>query len=66
MKKPLVLTAFSLAGILAFAGAHAATDVTFAGKYETSNGTASVGTPLNAADYKYTYVDYNGSTVTKN
>lgn len=66
MKKPLVLTAFSLAGILAFAGAHAATDVTFAGKYETSNGTASVGTPLDAADYKYTYVDYNGSTVTKN
>ena len=66
MKKPLVLTAFSLAGILAFAGAHAATDVTFAGKYETSKGTASVGTPLNAADYKYTYVDYNGSTVTKN
>lgn len=66
MKKTLVLTAFSLAGILAFAGAHAATDVTFAGKYETSNGTASVGTPLNAADYKYTYVDYNGSTVTKN
>lgn len=66
MKKPLVLTAFSLAGILAFAGAHAATDVTFAGKYETSNGTASVETPLNAADYKYTYVDYNGSTVTKN
>ena len=66
MKKPLVLTAFSLAGILAFAGAHAATDVTFAGKYETSKGTASVETPLNAADYKYTYVDYNGSTVTKN
>lgn len=66
MKKPLVLTAFSLAGILAFAGAHAATDVTFAGKYETSNGTASVGTPLDATDYKYTYVDYNGSTVTKN
>lgn len=66
MKKPLVLTAFSLAGILAFAGAHAATDVTFAGKYETSKGTASVGTPLDAADYKYTYVDYNGSTVTKN
>lgn len=66
MKKPLILTAFSLAGILAFAGAHAATDVTFAGKYETSKGTASVETPLNAADYKYTYVDYNGSTVTKN
>ena len=66
MKKPLVLTAFSLAGILAFAGAHAATDVTFAGKYETSNGTASVGTPLDATNYKYTYVDYNGSTVTKN
>lgn len=66
MKKPLVLTAFSLASILAFAGAHAATDVTFAGKYETSKGTASVETPLNAADYKYTYVDYNGSTVTKN
>ena len=66
MKKTLVLTAFSLAGILAFAGAHAATDVTFAGKYETSKGTASVGTPLDAADYKYTYVDYNGSTVTKN
>lgn len=66
MKKPLVLTAFSLVGILAFAGAHAATDVTFAGKYETSKGTASVGTPLDATDYKYTYVDYNGSTVTKN
>ncbi len=66
MKKPLVLTAFSLAGILAFAGAHAATDVTFAGEYTTANGTANVGTPLNAADYKYTYVDYNGSTVTKN
>lgn len=66
MKKPLVLTAFSLAGILAFAGAHAATDVTFAGKYETSKGTASVETPLDATDYKYTYVDYNGSTVTKN
>lgn len=66
MKKPLVLTAFSLAGILAFAGAHAATDVTFAGKYTTANGTANVGTTLDATDYKYTYVDYNGSTVTKN
>ena len=66
MKKPLVLTAFSLAGILAFAGAHAATDVTFAGKYTTANGTANVGTPLDATDYKYTYVDYNGSTITKN
>lgn len=67
MKKPLVLTAFSLAGILAFAGAHAATDVTFAGKYTTANGTEqNAGTDLNSANYNYTYTDYNGSTVTKN
>ncbi len=68
MKKPLVLTAFSLAGILAFAGAHAATtDVTFAGKYTTANGTEqNAGTDLDSANYNYTYNDYNGSTVTKN
>lgn len=68
MKKPLVLTAFSLAGILAFAGAHAATtDVTFAGKYTTANGTEqNAGTDLDSANYNYTYTDYNGSTVTKN
>ena len=67
MKKPLVLTAFSLAGILAFAGAHAATDVTFAGKYTTANGTEqNAGTDLDSANYNYTYTDYNGDEVTKN
>ena len=63
MKKHLILT--SLLAIVATAGAHAETDVTFAGDYllgDTS--TANVATPLSGSSYLYTYTKSDNSTVT--
>ncbi len=63
MKKPLALTAFSLAGILAFAGAHAAdTDVTFGGKY--SNNSLDVYAATATTTYTYTKSDGTTSAAT--
>ncbi len=63
MKKPLALTAFSLAGILAFAGAHAAdTDVTFGGKY--NGNTLDVHTATATTTYTYTKSDGSTSAAT--
>ncbi len=63
MKKHLILT--SLLAIVTTVGAHAETDVTFAGDYLLGDSsTANVATPLSGSSYQYTYTKSDNSTVT--